>query len=174
MQKKRWVVVVAVPCAALALSACSVTQTGVTGIARVDDRVVAMVRTCEGTTAHKIDMIPAGGQFVLLPHPSWDFEPGSSVVVDLGAADAFVEGIGDREMRLDTSLSGGFGSGPRFTADDLSALDDGEILTYIPDDLRDDPQAEAYGALTEAEFDEVLDSVCNPTPQRERTRPPRD
>jgi hypothetical protein len=117
---------------ALCLSGCTSTTEGVLGLTIVDGRVEALFAMCPGGTSDEIHMIPAHGQFFLIPHPSWKFDPAVSDSIDLGTTKDFLDIVGGDVQGIQTSSSTGVGGYLRFKASDIQGLHDGEILVGSP------------------------------------------
>lgn len=115
--------------ALLALTGCSQPITGVTGIAVSHGHVQGLVAVCPDETADELHMIPAGGQFFLIPHPTWTFQATQSGTVDLGSTEHFLAQVGDSEQSLQPTVSSfGVGGYLRFRSSDVRSLTDGQIL----------------------------------------------
>ena len=144
---------VAAAFAALGLAGCSVPGTGVTGLVVHEGSVHAIVRTCAGVTANEVHMIPAEGQFFLIPHPTWSFEDSSDVAADLGSLKDFLALVGDKQQGFQSTVSDGVGGYIRFDSTDLEGLDEGMILAST--------RTRADNTVVDAEgFEQLLASVC--------------
>ena len=98
-------------------------------------------------------MIPAGGQFFLIPHPSWSFEDSSDVTTDLGSLSDFLALVGDKEQGFQASVSDGVGGYVRFSAADIEDLEAGMILAST--------RTSADNVVVDADgFGELLADVC--------------
>ena len=110
------------------LTSCSVPGTGVIGLIKRDGLISAVVRTCDDVTANEVHMIPADGQFFLIPHPSWSFDESNDVTAQLGTVAEFITLVGETEQGLQSTVSDGVGGYMRFRASDIENLDEGKIL----------------------------------------------
>jgi hypothetical protein len=79
-------------------------------------------------SADEVHMIPAAGQFFLIPHPSWGLDKTDAGSVDLGTTRQFLELVGNDEQRFQTSASGGAGGSIIFDKSDVTSLRPGQIL----------------------------------------------
>ena len=116
---------------ALGLVGCSVSIAGVTGLTVSGGHVHALVRMCPGTTADEVHMIPTAGQFVLIPHPSWQFDKTESASVDLGKTSEFLRLVGHDEQGFQSSSPNGAGGYLRFKKSDVESLQPGQILASV-------------------------------------------
>ena len=154
MQRRAGTSAVVVVLAALGLTGCSVPVLGVTGLTVQNGHVSAIVRTCSDITASELHMEPADRQEGRSLMSSWAFDPSSSVRVDLGAKDEFLELVGDDVQALQADLSDGVGGYLRFAAWDIEYLSEGAILAST--------SSSAFYETVDAEgFEDLVAEVCD-------------
>jgi hypothetical protein len=134
MTARRLVSVVLGATLAFVLSGCQVSVLGVIGLTATEGRMKAIVVTCSDYTSDEVH-INRIGQFFLIPEPSWRFDRAQTTTVDLADIDDFLEYIGDSDMDIQASTSGGLGGGGgyiRFDRSEIEQLRDGDILLGVP------------------------------------------
>jgi hypothetical protein len=132
MKMRRFAALASIILTGLALSGCSQITVGVTGVTIAKGDVYAVVGMCPNVTANEVHMIPPGGQFVLIPHPSWHFNSSESASIDLGTETHFLKLVGDKTQGLQTTASENAGGYLRFSSADIADLRSGQILVNTP------------------------------------------
>ncbi len=143
---------VAVLVAGLGLAGCSSPLTGMLGIRVVDGEVQSIVEMCPGYTSSRVEMGPRPLWNIFNPLPAWDFAPSRTSVVSMGSVDEIVALVGDGTLWAGASASEGVGGLVRFTAEDITALQPGDILIS--------PKA-GHEPVDQVRFDLALEQLCS-------------
>ncbi len=95
-----------------------------------------------------------GGQFFLIPRPTWDFEATDHAEIDLDTVDSFIADIDlvDRMMISDRA-SRGAGGFVHFWVDDVTSLKEDEVLAF-------DQELGEMAVMDEAGLREQREYLC--------------
>lgn len=138
----------------IALTGCSTMMWSVVGLRVDDDRLVATVLTCDNVTSDQRELSRVGGQFFLIPRPTWGFEATDHAEIDLGTVDSFIADIDpvDRMMISDRA-SQGAGGFVHFWVDDVTSLKEDEVLAF-------DQELGEMAVMDEAGLREQREYLC--------------